>query len=627
MNYYYTAEDGESIGPCDELRLRQLFEQGAIHENSWIIEEGATEWITYGSLYQTGQACGSPSAALVNSCAHCGAQNEDDALFCGDCGAKLDGSLVSGNGKVRPGAQQGFRKHAFISHSSRDHQMAELVCGVLESHGVHCWIAPRDIDPGAPYDEEILRGIAACQTFIVLLSESSNESPHVKRELMCALRAEHAVYPIRIQDVQPGPKLEYLLEGIHWVDACAPPIEPHLDRLAHLIVSNDPTADEARRAAARKIVNKPLWRMQRGNRVVLTGIFVVLAMALLAAGWAAVTWKSEVISGIVSHLVQQVDALLPFGKPSGAEVENTKRDRHAALLAEAKAAVSNREWQAAVNAYEAALGLFDDAETRNALAEAANARDLQQVAERKRAEFSRLIADAEQAERNGDFSTAQTAYERAASAAPTDGERIQVQEKARKAGDGIAYQKKKAEFDELMLQAREAEGRKDWRGASEIYARAATTAPTESLAAQARARKNQIVAYLNDRATLGSQVIQTVTLTWARDRTAVKTNPSNSQICSASGDVIGDVVLAGKLAGAANLFGDCPTAVLNFREPKQKKEILLCEFAFDDPIGQIRVGNAEGISVTGQVREITKALIREKYVTIETITLQVTVKR
>jgi hypothetical protein len=37
----------------------------------------------------------------------------------------------------------------FISHSSNDRATADAICAHLESAGIKCWIAPRDIEPGA----------------------------------------------------------------------------------------------------------------------------------------------------------------------------------------------------------------------------------------------------------------------------------------------------------------------------------------------------------------------------------------------------------------------------------------------------------------------------------------------
>jgi hypothetical protein len=36
----------------------------------------------------------------------------------------------------------------FISHSSKDAPLAQLICHRLEEAGIRCWIAPRDIQHG-----------------------------------------------------------------------------------------------------------------------------------------------------------------------------------------------------------------------------------------------------------------------------------------------------------------------------------------------------------------------------------------------------------------------------------------------------------------------------------------------
>jgi hypothetical protein len=41
----------------------------------------------------------------------------------------------------------------FISHSSKDQQTADAIRQHLESAGLACWIAPRDIEAGADWTE------------------------------------------------------------------------------------------------------------------------------------------------------------------------------------------------------------------------------------------------------------------------------------------------------------------------------------------------------------------------------------------------------------------------------------------------------------------------------------------
>lgn len=44
-----------------------------------------------------------------------------------------------------------FARDAFISYANQDTAVADALCAHLERRGVSCWIAPRDVPPGALY--------------------------------------------------------------------------------------------------------------------------------------------------------------------------------------------------------------------------------------------------------------------------------------------------------------------------------------------------------------------------------------------------------------------------------------------------------------------------------------------
>lgn len=69
-------------------------------------------------------------------------------------------------------------KRIFISHSSRDAEIAMRVCNVLENEGIMCWIAPRDISYGEYWSAEIATELLErTGLFVFLLSENSNKYP------------------------------------------------------------------------------------------------------------------------------------------------------------------------------------------------------------------------------------------------------------------------------------------------------------------------------------------------------------------------------------------------------------------------------------------------------------------
>lgn len=60
-------------------------------------------------------------------------------------------------------------KKVFISHASEDHDLALAVCEALESAGIGCWIAPRDIPGGKHWGAEIVQVIQSSSVLLLLL--------------------------------------------------------------------------------------------------------------------------------------------------------------------------------------------------------------------------------------------------------------------------------------------------------------------------------------------------------------------------------------------------------------------------------------------------------------------------
>jgi TIR domain len=121
---------------------------------------------------------------------------------------------------------------AFISYSSKDKIVADAVCARLESDGIRCWIAPRDIVAGTSYGEAIIDAIHGAKVMVLVFSSSANTSGHIPKEVERAVSNGVAILPFRIEDVAPGKSLDYFIGSVHWLDAMTPPMEKHLDDLA-----------------------------------------------------------------------------------------------------------------------------------------------------------------------------------------------------------------------------------------------------------------------------------------------------------------------------------------------------------------------------------------------------------
>ena len=101
----------------------------------------------------------------------------------------------------------------FISHSSKDMTNAMSLVERLESRGVNCWVAPRNIDAGANYSDEIVEGIRTSASLIVLISKDSLNSRHVQREVNLADDLRKPIYPVKLIDIEIYGGLSFYLSA------------------------------------------------------------------------------------------------------------------------------------------------------------------------------------------------------------------------------------------------------------------------------------------------------------------------------------------------------------------------------------------------------------------------------
>lgn len=130
----------------------------------------------------------------------------------------------------------------FVSHSSKDAKLAKQVTDILESGGLKCWIAPRDIPAGSSYGEEIAQAIEKVSLFLLILTEDSNLSTPVANEVERAFSYQKTIVPLRIRAVAPSKKIEYYISSSQWVDAFASPLADRLQYIGDVVRSIEQNA-------------------------------------------------------------------------------------------------------------------------------------------------------------------------------------------------------------------------------------------------------------------------------------------------------------------------------------------------------------------------------------------------
>jgi hypothetical protein len=188
----------------------------------------------------------------------------------------------------------------FISYSTKDKLTADAVCAILESHGLRCWVAPRDIMPGADWGESIVNSIRASRVMLLVFSTNANNSKQIKREVEIAADSGVTIVPLRIEDILPTESFKYFLGNIHWMDALTPPVEKHLEAIAEKVKAilsvDSPNLEEVpgTTSSAKSLERESLslelrdttggpWRLLRRPRFIAALLGLVLVVSVVLA--------------------------------------------------------------------------------------------------------------------------------------------------------------------------------------------------------------------------------------------------------------------------------------------------------------------------------------------------------
>lgn len=122
----------------------------------------------------------------------------------------------------------------FISYSSADLPVVEGIEQALSERGLSCWYAKRDIRTGS-YPSAILQAIRGAKVCIIVVSENSLNSDHVKNEIDIAFSLQKQgmlLIPFLIDDSELNDEFRYYLCRQQFTFGTVPPLAA---RIADLI--------------------------------------------------------------------------------------------------------------------------------------------------------------------------------------------------------------------------------------------------------------------------------------------------------------------------------------------------------------------------------------------------------
>jgi TolB-like protein/Flp pilus assembly protein TadD len=131
--------------------------------------------------------------------------------------------------------QNALGRDAFVSYASQDAAVANAVVENLEQQGIKCWIAPRDVTPGALYADGIIRAINEAKVLVLVLSAGSIASKHVGKEVERASSKGRPIIALKVDATPLTTALEYFLSESQWIDAAALGIPAALAKLGSAV--------------------------------------------------------------------------------------------------------------------------------------------------------------------------------------------------------------------------------------------------------------------------------------------------------------------------------------------------------------------------------------------------------
>lgn len=103
------------------------------------------------------------------------------------------------------------KESVFISYSTADQEIADKTKQILKDNRIVCWMAPDSIRAGGDYAEEIPAAIKKCEIFLLILSENSQKSIWVPKELSLAVQERKTIIPFHIDKSSITSKFEFYL--------------------------------------------------------------------------------------------------------------------------------------------------------------------------------------------------------------------------------------------------------------------------------------------------------------------------------------------------------------------------------------------------------------------------------
>lgn len=123
--------------------------------------------------------------------------------------------------------------YAFISYSSKNRDAADAIRSLLIKNKIDTWMAPNDIPAGSKYAQVIGKAVKNCACFVLMLTNDSQKSLWVAKEVERAINYRKTIIPIQLEDIQLNDEFEMYISTDQII--AVRKIDEHTDEIQKLV--------------------------------------------------------------------------------------------------------------------------------------------------------------------------------------------------------------------------------------------------------------------------------------------------------------------------------------------------------------------------------------------------------
>lgn len=129
--------------------------------------------------------------------------------------------------------------YAFISYSTKNQASADAMRELFNKHNIDTWMAPYDIPAGSEYAEILYDALTGCACLVLMLTDISQNSQWVKKEVNIAITNGKTVIPVKLEDVELNSSMKLYLNDqqivpVHVIEEASDEIQKVLNSVISL---------------------------------------------------------------------------------------------------------------------------------------------------------------------------------------------------------------------------------------------------------------------------------------------------------------------------------------------------------------------------------------------------------